>query len=209
MWYWIFYKETTNQFFILKDDQVTGDVRWQLHRDGYDVLWDSARSYHAASKEAKEVYHLKPLRLETRPISFRKASEFVKDFHRHHIPPQGNKFSIALYDGETVIGVIISGRPVSRYKDDGLTLEVTRCCVKHPYKNGISILYSAVCRVAEAMGYKRVITYTLAEEPGVSMRASNFQLEKVSEGGSWNSRSRKRIDKHPTGKKCLWTKEIG
>ncbi len=208
MWYWIFYKEKTGNFFILKDEQVTGDVRWELHRDGYKVLWDSARSYKSASKEAKEFYGLKPLRLETRPISYREASKFVKENHRHHTAPQGNKFSIALYDGEHVVGVIIAGRPVSRIQDDGITLEVTRCCVKEPYKNGVSKLYASVCRVAEVMGYKRVITYTLTEESGVSMKASNFELTKVSQGGSWNSKSRKRDNKHPVGKKFLWTKQI-
>lgn len=208
MWYWIFYKEKTERFIILKDEQVTGEVRWQLHDDGYEVLWDSARSYKSASKEAKGTYKLKPLRLDIKPISFRGASEFVKKHHRHHIPPQGNKFSIALYDGELIIGVAIAGRPVSRHQDDGLTLEVTRCCVKEPYKNGVSKLYSSVIRVAEAMGYRRVISYTLTEESGISMRASNFQLEKLSEGGSWNSNSRKRFDKHPTGPKYLWIKEI-
>lgn len=209
MWYWIFYKEKTKRYLILKDDQVTGEVRWELHKDGYSVLWDSARSYKSASQEAESSYNLKPLRLETKPISYRDACNFVNEFHRHHIPPQGNKFSVSLNDGELTVGVIIAGRPVSRFMDDGMTLEVTRCCVKEAYKNGISKLYSAVFQIAKAMGYKRVITYTLTEESGTSMRASNFQLTRLSNGGSWNSKSRIRIDKHPTGEKYLWTKQIG
>ncbi len=207
-WHWVFYKEKTGQYLILKDEQVTGEVRWILHTDGYEVLWDSARSYQSAAKEAKEQYHLKPLQLETQPITFREASSFVNQFHRHHISPQGHKFSIALCDGDVVVGVIIAGRPVSRYQDNGLTLEVTRCCVKEPYKNGVSRLYAAVFQVAKAMGYKRVISYTLVEETGISMKASNFQLVKEINGGSWNRKNRERTDKHPTEHKYLWEKVI-
>ncbi len=207
MWYWLFIKEKTNNYMILKDEQVTGEVRCILRNDGYECIWDSAQSYKQAADEAKSMYNASKLLLETRPITFKDAKEFINMNHRHHVSPQGHKFSIALYDGDLIVGVIIAGRPVSRHSDDGLTLEVTRCCVKEAYKNGVSKLYAAVCHVAKAMGYKQVITYTLIEEPGVSMKASNFELSKTTNGGSWNSASRKRTDKHPTGKKYLWVKQ--
>jgi hypothetical protein len=173
------------------------------------LIWDSARSYKEAVEEAKSFYSASELKLETRPISFREARTFIDEYHRHHVAPQGNKFSIALYDGDLVVGVIIAGRPISRHQDDQLTLEVTRCCVKEAYKNGVSKLYSSVCRVAEAMGYRRVITYTLTDESGASMRASNFKLMKKTNGGSWNSACCQRNDKHPTGPKYLWERQIG
>ncbi|MEQ2527603.1 XF1762 family protein [Bacillaceae bacterium CLA-AA-H227] len=113
-----------------------------------------------------------------------------------------------LTDGDKTLGVIIAGRPVSRHQDDGITLEITRCCVKEVYKNGVSKLYEAACRVAQAMGYKRVITYTLTAENGASMRASNFKLKGINKGGSWSSKSPERVDKHPTGSKYLWVREV-
>ncbi|MBL4952067.1 hypothetical protein JK635_07570 [Neobacillus sp. YIM B02564] len=208
MWYWLFIKEKTNQFIILSDNQLHDEGRWILGDDRYELVWDSARSINEAEQYAKERYGATKLKLETRPITLKEACSFVNKHHRHHISPQGHKFSIALFDGELVVGVIIAGRPVSRYQDDGLTLEVTRCCVKEVYKNGVSKLYAAACRVAQAMGYKRVITYTLTIENGSSMRASNFKLERINKGGSWNSRSRVRKDKHPTGTKYLWVREV-
>lgn len=35
---------------------------------------------------------------------------------------------MAASDGEKIVGVAIVGRPVSRYLDNGLTLEVNRLC---------------------------------------------------------------------------------
>lgn len=208
-WYWLFVKRKTNQYIVYSEEELEmNSRRWILEDDGYEMVHDSLRSQKEAEQYAKEWYEASKLKLETRPITLKKASSFVNQHHRHHVSPQGHKFSIALSDGDETIGVVIAGRPVSRYQDDGTTLEVTRCCVKEVYKNGVSKLYAAVCQAAKAMGFKRVITYTLTEESGISMKASNFHLTRVSTGGSWNSKARQRVDKHPTGSKLLWTREL-
>lgn len=142
--------------------------------------------------------------VELQPITFREAADFVAMHHRHHIPPVGHKFSIAINDGETVVGVIIVGRPVARHNDNGWCLEVTRCCVLEGVKNGCSMLYAAAWRAAKAMGYKRLITYTLGTEPGTSLRAAGWREIGVSPGGSWSKKSRPRVDKHPLGQKTIW-----
>lgn len=63
--------------------------------------------------------------LRLRPISLRDANEYVRQHHRHHKPVAGHKFSIGCEADGELVGVIIAGRPVSRYLDDGFTLEVT------------------------------------------------------------------------------------
>ena len=98
--------------------------------------------------------------LRLRPISLRDANEYVRQHHRHHKPVAGHKFSIGCEADGELVGVIIAGRPVSRYLDDGFTLEVTRLCTNGE-KNACSFLYGAAARAAAAMGYKRIITYTL------------------------------------------------
>lgn len=57
------------------------------------------------------------------PMSFEQAAEFVREHHRHHTPPIGHKFSIGAAIGDALVGVVIVGRPVSRRRDDGQTLE--------------------------------------------------------------------------------------
>lgn len=114
--------------------------------------------------------------LTIRPCDFREAQGFVRDHHRHNKPPVGHKFSIAVYDGDRLCGVVMVGRPVSRYFDDGQTLEVNRCCTDGT-KNACSILYAAAWRAAKALGYKRIVTYTRQSEPGTSLRAAGFHCD--------------------------------
>lgn len=145
-------------------------------------------------------------KLQSAPINFADAAEFVRRHHRHHTPPQGHKFSIAAMSAGEVVGVVIVGRPVSRRRDDGSTLEVTRLCTAgHP--NACSFLYGAAARAAFALGYGRIGTYVLANEPGTSLRAAGWKCIGERRGGSWSVPSRSRLDKHPTGQKVLFEQE--
>ena len=141
--------------------------------------------------------------LELQPISYKEACNFIEQYHRHHLPPQGWKYGIAVNDGSKVVGVVTVGRPVARNFDNGWTLEVTRCCTDGTY-NCASMLYSAAWRAARALGYKRLITYTLKEEPGTSLKAANWKLIGEAGGGSWNREARPRVDKAPVSQKMLW-----
>ena len=139
-------------------------------------------------------------------ITLREARAFVDKHHRHHRAPQGGKFAIGVNNGETVVGVIIVGRPVARLLDDGWTAEVTRCCTDGT-KHAASKLYAAAWRAARAMGYRRLISYTLKEERGTSLLAAGYRVVGSAGGGTWNRRGRPRVDTHPTGQKMLW--EVG
>ena len=97
--------------------------------------------------------------LQLCPITYREACDFILQHHLHHLPPQGWKFGIAVADGDRIVGVITVGRPVARALDNGLTLEVTRCCTDGA-KNAASMLYSAAWRAAKALGYRRLITFS-------------------------------------------------
>ena len=141
--------------------------------------------------------------LELQPIAFKEANDFIEEHHSHHLPPQGWKFGIAVNDGEKVVGVITIGRPVARHYDNGWTLEVTRCCTNGT-KNAASKLYGAAKRAIFAMGYKKLITYTLNTETGTCLKAAGWKLIGEAGGGSWDSKKRPRIDKHPTQGKLLW-----
>lgn len=67
-------------------------------------------------------------KLALQPISLADANAFVAEHHRHHRPVVGHKFSIAATMGGGIVGIVIVGRPVSRMRDNGQTLEVTRLC---------------------------------------------------------------------------------
>lgn len=143
------------------------------------------------------------------PLTLGEANAFVSKHHRHHKPVVGHKYSIGLAVNDEVMGVVIVGRPVSRRLDNGWTLEVNRCCT-NGVKNGCSMLYGAAWRAAKALGYKRLITYTLPEEGGSSLLASNWRCLGEKGGGNWNTKNRPRVDTDALlqGQKLLWEHTI-
>ena len=140
--------------------------------------------------------------LEIQPITYSEAKEFIRQFHSHHLPPQGWKFGIAVNNGESVCGVVTVGRPVARNLDNGWTLEVTRCCTDGT-PNAASMLYGAARRATFALGYKRLITYTLDVEPGTSLKAAGWKVIGAAGGGAWSCRSRPRKYLGPQNQKTL------
>ncbi|MFQ5503433.1 MAG: XF1762 family protein [Planctomycetota bacterium] len=144
--------------------------------------------------------------LQLQPITFAEASEFIRIYHRHHPPSVGWLFGIAVSHRDAVCGVIVVGRPVARHLDDGWTAEVTRCCTDGT-QNACSMLYASAWRAVRAMGYRRLISYTLKSEGGASMRASGYRLVGEIKGSSWSRPSRPRVDKHTMGQRLLWEKQ--
>jgi hypothetical protein len=143
------------------------------------------------------------MKLKIVPITLKASNEFVAKHHRHHKPVTGHKYSVAVADETGVRGVAIVSRPTARMSDDGLTLEVTRLATDG-VENGCSMLYRAAWRIASAFGYSRLITYTLASEPGSSLRGAGFHCLGQRGGGSWSRPSREREDKHPLELKLGW-----
>lgn len=123
--------------------------------------------------------------LDIVPVTFKAASAFVRALHRHNKPPTGHKFSIGLESDGMLVGVAMCGRPIARHEDDGRTIEVNRTCTDGT-ENANSMLYGAAWRAAKAMGYKRIITYTQADESGASLRAAGFvRLRDLPRRPSW------------------------
>lgn len=143
-------------------------------------------------------------RLSVVPVTLREANAFVAAHHRHHVPPRGCVFCLGVEDDAgTLRGVAIAGRPVSRMLQDGRTLEVTRVATDGA-RNACSKLYAAVRRAAPHLGYRRLVTYTLASESGASLRGAGWRRVADVSGGSWSRPSRGREDKHPLAAKVRW-----
>jgi len=143
--------------------------------------------------------------LKLTTVSLADANAFVASKHRHHKPVRGHKFSIGCMADGALVGVAIVGRPVSRYLDDGLTLEVTRLCTDGT-KNACSFLYGAAWRAAKALGYKKIITYTLATETGTSLQAAGWICEGMAGGLRWTGKRKPPSDLYPAQMKLRYSK---
>lgn len=140
------------------------------------------------------------------PCTLDEANAFIRQHHRHHGPVQGHKFSLAVADESGKIrGVATIGRPVARFLDDGWTLEVTRVATDG-CPNACSALYAAAWRATKALGYRRLITYTLMSESGSSLLGAGWKCIGMAGGGTWNRPNcgRPRVDKHPLQQKLRW-----
>lgn len=137
------------------------------------------------------------MRLRIVPLTLAEGNQFVRLHHRHHKPVVGCKFVIGAADevGE-VRGVALVGRPVSRMLDDGYTLEVNRVATDGAM-NCCSLLYGAAWRAGRAMGYRRMVTYTLPKEGGGALRAAGWRLIGQAGGGEWGNAKRPRVTLHP------------
>lgn len=183
--------------------------RWAAEHPQETRLSKLLRQYPKAKAEVIKEYYPDSIRrdiMEIRPITLKEASEFISVYHRHHKPTVGCKFCLGLYSGENLVGVAVCGRPVSRYLDDGKTCEINRLCTDGT-RNACSMLYGAACRVAKAMGYKKIITYILESENGASLKASNFICDGTAGGTHWTGK-RNRGQELPAEMKTRWTREL-
>lgn len=146
--------------------------------------------------------------LEIRPISIAKANAYVEQYHRHHGAKTGCRFAIACYDGGGVLhGVAICSNPVARNADDGLTLEVSRLCTDGTH-NACSMLYGACARIAKDMGFRKIQTYILESESGISLKASGWICEGIAGATSWMaSPSRRTLERQKNKQIGLFDKE--
>lgn len=142
------------------------------------------------------------------PCTLGEAGEFVANFHRHNKPPQGGLFACGASDGARLVGVGIVGRPVSRHMQDGSTAEVTRCCVLDDAPKGTpSAIYGALWRAAKALGWRRLITYTLQSESGASLRGAGWKVlaeRAPSDPARWQSRPGREWQPVVGQAKLLW-----
>jgi hypothetical protein len=145
------------------------------------------------------------VRLELVPITRDEAFAFIERHHRHHPPPTSWRYGVGVHVEGTVVGVVVVGRPVSRHLDDGWTAEVTRLCTDGT-EHAASKLYAAAWRASRALGYRRLITYTLTTEPGTSLRAAGWRTigQTDTRARSWDRPGRPRVDRHAVAQRSLW-----
>ncbi len=140
----------------------------------------------------------------------READRFIAKHHRHHVPAQGGIVALGLWEGDRLVGVGVIGRPVSRELQARGVAEITRICVIEDAKHAASALLGRTRRAAQALGFRQLVTYTLPEEGGASLRADNWQEDlALAGGGEWDTPSlRRNPPLHPIARKSRWWANI-
>lgn len=110
------------------------------------------------------------------PLTRDQANAFLAAHHRHSGRVPGHRGAIGCeHDGE-LVGVAILARPVSRVlASDPFAAEVVRMCVSPAAPKGTcSWLYARCRRAAASLGFRKLLTYTLATESGASLRGAGW-----------------------------------
>ena len=138
-------------------------------------------------------------------MELKEANAFVAKYHRHRGPVTGHRFSLGCVrrEDQGLCGVAIVGRPLARKINDETTVEVLRLCTDGT-PNACSALYGACLRAASALGYQRIITYTLEDEPGTSLKAAGWTFGYRTAGGSWTRNGRPREASEHEGPKKMY-----
>lgn len=145
-------------------------------------------------------------RLQLCPMTHREALAYVEAHHRHSVPPRGMVFALGAARGESLEGVAVVGRPVSRILQDGWTLEVLRLVTpsENAERNVCSFLYAASWRAVRALGWRRLVTYTRTDEAGTSLLAAGWRVVGEVEARSWDTPSRPRDDRDERVPRLRW-----
>lgn len=152
--------------------------------------------------------------LQVVPLTVEEANGYIAAIHRHNGPLPTARLAVGLIDSDALVrGVAIAGIPKARVLMARGTLEVSRVGTDG-VRNGCSMLYAAITRAARALGYRRLVTYTLEQELGASLRASGWRQVSQVGGKSWTRRQQSNgnffyQDAHDTGAKWRWEIALG
>lgn len=145
------------------------------------------------------------------PCSVKAAKKWIATTHRHLKKVNGGLFAVSLVDGTGVMhAVALAGNGPRVWQGTG-RLIITRVAVEEglPDKDdhancACSMLYGAMCRAGKALGFVEAWTYTLPEEPGISLRGAGFIDMGLTKGGEHTRPSRHRAPAERPEPKRRW-----
>ena len=148
---------------------------------------------------------LKSSQLRLQPVTRDVVRLFVQKHHSHHHRPNTYIAAVGVSNEVGLVCVAVLEIPRARMLCNGTTAEVSRVASDGSTNNAASMACGAISRAALALGYTRLVSYTILGEPGTMYRASNWHPTALSTGGEWGRPSRPLLQKsNQTGEKVRW-----
>ena len=146
-------------------------------------------------------------------LSWAETREFIARHHAHCAPPRIWRFDSAIYNGRTRLGLAIVGNPVAPGLMGWGILEVNRLCLRRDLPdalrwNAASMLYGWCAREAKRRGWRKIVTYTRADEDGTSLRAAGWSPEAKVRGRGWHRGKRARSNTNAWVDKFRWARVL-
>ena len=141
------------------------------------------------------------------PLLQAEANEVVDRLHSHHGAPQGSMWSVGIVGRDGVVHCVAQvGIARARMLMSPRTAEVVRVA-SDGTKNAASMALARCTAALFALGYTRVVSYTILGESGHSYRVAGWWPTSLSAGGQWSRPSRARAAAQQALPKVRW--EIG
>lgn len=138
------------------------------------------------------------------PVFVKTAMRWVREHHSHLPKVRGGAFAVGVAENERLVCVALAGRPPRMLQRVPTVLEVTRVASDGTAPHAASKALGAIVRAALALGYRRLVSYTLLGEAGTSYRAAGWWPVALSHGGEWDRPSRPRKPSVAPGEKVRW-----
>ena len=137
------------------------------------------------------------------PVTIGEARRYVEREHSHHHAPLSGLFACGVASGERLCCVAVVSRPVARALDaQAATAEVTRLA-SDGTRHAASMCLAAATRGALALGWRRLVSYTILGESGATYLAAGWRVTGLviprEEGHGWTSRAGRTVIQ-PTAK---------
>ena len=144
--------------------------------------------------------------LTLQPMNLGEARKFVELHHSHHHAPIGGLCAVGVACAGRLVCVAILSRPVARRLQAQGCVEVSRVASDGTTEHAASKAIGAIARAAIALGWRRLVSYTLLGEAGTSYRAAGWRVVMVGEGNQfqWNCSGRVRELPTQPGAKVRW-----
>ncbi len=153
------------------------------------------------------------------PVTGKEAIRWVAEVHRHLPKLQGALAAVSVEWAGFRVGVATLGNPARVWQGTGRVV-ITRCAVveglpgvvgrdgREHASPACTMLYGRACRIAAALGYREIWSYTLEHEDGQSLRAAGFEFMGLSADSSEWAPSRPGRTPVETGPKKRWRRML-
>lgn len=135
------------------------------------------------------------------PLTKAEADDFVLANHSHLGAPRLYAWCVGVADEGRLCCVATAGQPLAYQLCDGFTVEVNRVA-SDGTMHAASMAIAAISRALLAVGYRRLLSYTLLGEAGTSYKAAGWWVTATSS----DKQGMRRPDfEHPIrGEKIRW-----
>lgn len=138
------------------------------------------------------------------PCTITDARRWIARHHSHHGPPVSGLAALGVARGDALVCVALAGRPVARLLAGSAEITRVASVGGEEARHAASMAVAAMARALIALGYRRVVSYTILGEAGTSYRAAGWWPTAITSGGQWDRDGRPREAAEQPGRKVRW-----